>query len=128
MSRTRFFFTFFSSFSNNPDFNTKYYFNFFFLSNQVCLTNLFCWMAHVCYSLYFTDFVGEAVFGGNPQAPTNSDERELYEKGVRFGCWGMSTYSLSCSCYSLIIERLIQRFRARKVRTFDIMTIVNNID
>lgn len=32
----------------------------------LCLTNLFCWMAHVCYSLYFTDFVGEAVFGGNP--------------------------------------------------------------
>jgi len=73
----------------------------------------------VCYSLYFTDFVGEAVFGGNPQAPISSNERELYEEGVRFGCWGMSTYSLSCSCYSLIIERLIQRFRARKVRTFD---------
>lgn len=34
---------------------------------MVCLTNLFCWMAHVCYSLYFTDFVGEAVYGGNPQ-------------------------------------------------------------
>lgn len=34
---------------------------------MVCLTNLFCWMAHVCYSLYFTDFVGEAVFGGNPK-------------------------------------------------------------
>lgn len=36
---------------------------------MVCLTNLFCWMAHVCYSLYFTDFVGEAVYGGNPQSP-----------------------------------------------------------
>lgn len=35
---------------------------------MVCLTNLFCWMAHVCYSLYFTDFVGEAVYGGNPKA------------------------------------------------------------
>lgn len=34
---------------------------------MVCLTNLFCWMAHVCYSLYFTDFVGEAVYGGDPQ-------------------------------------------------------------
>lgn len=34
---------------------------------MVCLTNLFCWMAHVCYSLYFTDFVGEAVYGGNPK-------------------------------------------------------------
>lgn len=34
---------------------------------MVCITNLFCWMAHVCYSLYFTDFVGEAVFGGDPK-------------------------------------------------------------
>lgn len=33
----------------------------------LCLTNLFCWMSLVCYSLYFTDFVGEAVFGGNPK-------------------------------------------------------------
>jgi phage gp36-like protein len=33
---------------------------------MVCLTNLCCWMAHVCYSLYFTDFVGEAVYGGDP--------------------------------------------------------------
>ena len=38
---------------------------------MVCLTNLFCWMAHVCYSLYFTDFVGEAVYGGNPKASVN---------------------------------------------------------
>ena len=34
---------------------------------MVCVTNLFCWMAHVCYSLYFTDFVGEAVFNGDPK-------------------------------------------------------------
>lgn len=34
---------------------------------MLCLTNLFCWMAHVCYSLYFTDFVGEAVYGGDPK-------------------------------------------------------------
>ncbi|XP_012230355.2 membrane-associated transporter protein [Linepithema humile] len=88
---------------------------------QVCLTNLFCWMAHVCYSLYFTDFVGEAVFGGNPRAPSDTKERELYEEGVRFGCWGMSMYSLSCSCYSLIIERLIQRFRARKVYIYGLL-------
>lgn len=87
----------------------------------VCLTNLFCWMAHVCYSLYFTDFVGEAVFGGNPRAPADTVERELYEEGVRFGCWGMSMYSLSCSCYSLIIERLIQRFRARKVYIYGLL-------
>jgi solute carrier family 45, member 1/2/4 len=38
-----------------------------FSIRMVCVTNLFCWMAHVCYSLYFTDFVGEAVFDGDPK-------------------------------------------------------------
>lgn len=79
---------------------------------MVCLTNLFCWMAHVCYSLYFTDFVGEAVFGGDPKAARGSELQLLYEEGVRFGCWGMAMYSLSCACYSLIIERLIRMFRS----------------
>lgn len=77
---------------------------------MVCLTNLFCWMAHVCYSLYFTDFVGEAVFGGDPKANIGSIKQNLYEEGVRFGCWGMAMYSLSCACYSLIIEKLIKLF------------------
>ncbi|CAA9999623.1 unnamed protein product [Nesidiocoris tenuis] len=92
----------------------------------LCLTNLFCWMAHVCYSLNFTDYVGESVFGGDPtliesnhvsvlQAPEGSEKYKLYEDGVRFGCWGMSMYSLSCSIYSFIMEQLIQKFKAKKV-------------
>ncbi|XP_046963623.1 proton-associated sugar transporter A [Vanessa cardui] len=81
----------------------------------VCLTNLFCWMAHVCYSLYFTDFVGESVFGGNPAAPVGSESRINYEAGVRFGCWGMAMYSLSCACYSTVIEKLIKMLGAKKV-------------
>uniref|UniRef100_A0A336M410 CSON011274 protein n=1 Tax=Culicoides sonorensis TaxID=179676 RepID=A0A336M410_CULSO len=81
----------------------------------VCLTNLFCWMAHVSYSLYFTDFVGEAVFEGDPKAPPGTLSYDRYQEGVRFGCWGMAMYSLSCSCYSLIIERLIKRFKAKPV-------------
>ena len=54
----------------------------------LCLTNLFCWMSLVCYSLYFTDFVGEAVFGGDPSAAPGSEKRILYDQGVQFGCWG----------------------------------------
>lgn len=64
----------------------------------------------MCYSLYFTDFVGEAVFLGDPRAPEGTQSYELYSAGVRFGCLGMAMYSLSCACYSLIIERLIKRF------------------
>lgn len=81
----------------------------------LCLTNLFCWMSLVCYSLYFTDFVGEAVFGGDPGAAYGSPKRQLYDEGVQFGCWGMAMYSLSCSCYSFIIVKLVKMFSARPV-------------
>lgn len=76
----------------------------------LCLTNLFCWMAHVCYSLYFTDFVGESVFLGDPKAPDGSVEYELYNAGIRFGCWGMAMYSLSCALYSMVIEKFIRTY------------------
>lgn len=49
------------------------------------------------------------------QALDGTEKYLLYEAGVRFGCWGMAMYSLSCACYSLIIERLIKRFRAKSV-------------
>lgn len=79
----------------------------------LCLTNLFCWMSLVCYSLYFTDFVGQAVFHGDPTAPEGTAAHEAYEAGVRMGSLGMSLYSLSCSGYSLSIERLVNTFGER---------------
>ncbi|XP_036232925.1 proton-associated sugar transporter A isoform X2 [Bactrocera oleae] len=82
---------------------------------MICLTNLFCWMAHVCYSLYFTDFVGEAVYMGDPKGLEGSNSQIKYEEGVRFGCWGMAMYSLSCACYSLVIEKLIKKLSAKVV-------------
>lgn len=81
----------------------------------LCITNLFCWMSLVCYSLFFTDFVGQAVYGGDPNAPRGSDRHENYEAGVRLGSFAMSLYSFSCAVYSLAFERLVKRFKARNV-------------
>merc|ERR1719445_1716376 len=81
----------------------------------LCLTNLFCWSSLVCYSLYFTDFVGQAVFGGDPREPEGSPGRIVYNEGVRFACWGMSMYSLSCSCYSFMLDKMIKKFHAKPV-------------
>ena len=39
------------------------------------------------------------------QAEEFSEKRKLYDEGVRFGCWGMSMYSLSCSFYSFLLGR-----------------------
>jgi len=81
----------------------------------LCLTNLFCWSSLVCYSLYFTDFVGQAVFEGNPTALPGSEGRRKYDEGVKFACWGMAGYSLSCSFYSFCLDKLVKRFRAKPV-------------
>ena len=76
----------------------------------LCLTNLFSWMSLICYSLYFTDFVAESVFGGNPIASTDSKSFQLYESGVKFGCICMTLYSISCSFYSYYFQSLISIF------------------
>ncbi|CAF1017497.1 unnamed protein product [Rotaria sordida] len=81
----------------------------------LCLTNFFCWMALVSYSLFFTDFVGQAVFGGNPKLDYNHPLRLLYNDGVRFGSWGMSIYSISCSIYSYNIQSLNNYFGIKRV-------------
>ncbi|CAF0854071.1 unnamed protein product [Adineta ricciae] len=81
----------------------------------LCLTNFFCWMALVSYSLYFTDFVGQAVYGGDPAYESNHPLRILYNDGVRFGSWGMSIYSISCSIYSFNIQKLNHHFGIKRV-------------
>ncbi|KAK2145114.1 hypothetical protein LSH36_701g00035 [Paralvinella palmiformis] len=76
----------------------------------LCVTNLFCWMSLVCYSLYFTDFVGQAVYQGDPRADPDTRQHKLYERGVRMGSLAMSLYSFSCAVYSMSIEKLVARF------------------
>lgn len=43
----------------------------------LCFTNLLSWMGHILYCLYFTDFVGESVFHGDPAAPIDSPEYDV---------------------------------------------------
>lgn len=81
----------------------------------LCLTHLFTKMALLSYSLYFTDFVGEVIFVGNPMAPSGSEEHDLYDQGVRFGCFGLAAFALSCTLYSIVIDKLIKILGARFV-------------
>lgn len=84
----------------------------------LCLTNLFCWMSLVSYSLFLTEFVGAVVYGGDPVAPKGSESFELYQEGVRLGCFGLAIDSVSCAAYSLFIERLVHRFGAKQVYVY----------
>lgn len=43
----------------------------------LCITNCFAWMGEIIYALYFTDFVGESVFMGDPSADKDSTEYQV---------------------------------------------------
>ncbi|XP_039449562.1 proton-associated sugar transporter A-like [Culex pipiens pallens] len=79
------------------------------------LTQFLAQFGYLSYCMYFTDFVGSAVFGGDVAAPVGSPELALYEEGVRFGCWGMALFTISAALYSTIIGKLIKYFGGRTI-------------
>lgn len=50
--------------------------------------------------LFYTDFMGEVVFGGDPTASHDSEAYKRYNAGVSMGCWGMCIYAFSAAFYS----------------------------
>lgn len=50
--------------------------------------------------LFYTDFMGEVVYEGDPKAPHDSEAYQRYNAGVSMGCWGMCIYAFSAAFYS----------------------------
>ncbi|XP_058463424.1 proton-associated sugar transporter A-like [Malaya genurostris] len=88
----------------------------------IYITQWFSQLGYLSYCLYFTDFVGTAVYGGDVAAPVGSPELNLYEEGVRFGCWGMAIFTASAALYSVFIEKIIKCFSARPVYIGGLLT------
>uniref|UniRef100_A0A8C9Q9D6 Solute carrier family 45 member 1 n=1 Tax=Spermophilus dauricus TaxID=99837 RepID=A0A8C9Q9D6_SPEDA len=58
------------------------------------------WLSFEGMLLFYTDFMGEVVFQGDPKAPHTSEEYQKYNSGVTMGCWGMCIYAFSAALYS----------------------------
>eukprot|EP00057_Strongylocentrotus_purpuratus_P003292 XP_003726336.1 PREDICTED: solute carrier family 45 member 3 [Strongylocentrotus purpuratus] len=81
------------------------------------------WMAHLMTStavmgfrLYFTDYMGESIFSGNPEAVDGSLVKRAYEEGIRMGSFGLLLHSIISAVFSLVIGAVITRWGA--VRTY----------
>ncbi|MEQ2214668.1 hypothetical protein XENOCAPTIV_015958, partial [Xenoophorus captivus] len=59
------------------------------------------WLSFEGMLLFYTDFMGEVVFEGDPKAPHDSDAYQRYNAGVSMGCWGMCIYAFSAAFYSV---------------------------
>uniref|UniRef100_A0A8C2V0Y3 Proton-associated sugar transporter A n=1 Tax=Chinchilla lanigera TaxID=34839 RepID=A0A8C2V0Y3_CHILA len=64
------------------------------------------WLSFEGMLLFYTDFMGEVVFQGDPKAPHASEEYQKYNSGVTMGCWGMCIYAFSAALYSALLEKL----------------------
>ncbi|KAM9337924.1 membrane-associated transporter protein [Symphorus nematophorus] len=73
----------------------------------LCVSHLLGWTAFLCNMLFFTDFMGQIVYKGNPYAAHNSTAYATYERGVEVGCWGLCINAVSSALYSYVQRFLL---------------------
>ena len=71
------------------------------------ITSLLGWLTFSTFAIFYTNFVGQAIMKGNPHAAENSTALHKYDTGVRYGSWGLVSYSVATIIYSLIVKQLI---------------------
>ena len=80
---------------------------------RLALANYCSWTAVMGFNLFYTDYVGQAVYGGNPNAPEDSHLRTLYDEGVRMASWGLLFHCITSAIYAAIVDRLVTRYSMR---------------
>ncbi|XP_054208690.1 membrane-associated transporter protein isoform X1 [Homo sapiens] len=73
----------------------------------LCISHLIGWTAFLSNMLFFTDFMGQIVYRGDPYSAHNSTEFLIYERGVEVGCWGFCINSVFSSLYSYFQKVLV---------------------
>ncbi|XP_022538026.2 solute carrier family 45 member 3 [Astyanax mexicanus] len=80
---------------------------------RLFVAELCSWMALMTFVLFYTDFVGEGLYGGVPSAKPGSMERLLYEEGVRMASLGLFLQCVASVGFSLLMERMVACVGAR---------------
>ncbi|XP_055011804.1 solute carrier family 45 member 3 [Boleophthalmus pectinirostris] len=82
---------------------------------QLCVAQLCSWMAVMSFVLFYTDFIGEGLYDGVPNAAPGSVSRQRYDEGIRMGSLGLFMQCATSTVFSLLMSRLVQRFGSRRV-------------
>ena len=93
-----------------------------FVLRRLAIANFFSWTAVMGFNLFFTDYVGQAIYGGNPNAPEESHERALYDEGVRMGSWGLLLHCVVSAAYAGLVDRVVDRYGFKQMYFFGMLT------
>ncbi|XP_049889897.1 solute carrier family 45 member 4 [Epinephelus moara] len=77
---------------------------------RLCVCHLLTWFSIIAEAVFFTDFMGQVIYHGDPTAPINSTLLEDYHKGVQMGCWGLVIYAMTAATCSAILQKYLDNF------------------
>ena len=73
----------------------------------LCFESILLWLCvHSC-TLFVSDFAGQVVFEGNPNAGTTSKDLRNYDRGVRFGSLAMATMTLTIAITAPLLQKVL---------------------
>ncbi|XP_063103010.1 solute carrier family 45 member 4 isoform X2 [Cavia porcellus] len=73
---------------------------------RLCLCHLLTCFSVNTEAVFYTDFMGQVIYSGDPTAPSNSTEGQAYSAGVKMGCWGL----VICAATGAICSALLQKY------------------
>ncbi|KAM9319550.1 solute carrier family 45 member 3 [Gastrophryne carolinensis] len=82
---------------------------------RLFMAQLCTWMAFMTFTLFYTDFVGEGVYYGEPRAEPGTEARIRYEEGLRVGSLGLFLQSMISITFSFSMDHLIKTFGTRAI-------------
>lgn len=77
---------------------------------RLCICHLVTWFAVIGAAVFYTDFMGQVIYGGDPKGPSNSTELWNYNLGVQMGCWGLVIYAITAAICSAILQKCLDNY------------------
>ncbi|XP_046892969.1 solute carrier family 45 member 4 [Hypomesus transpacificus] len=74
---------------------------------RLCVCHLLTWFSIISEAVFYTDFMGQVIYGGDPTAAANSTELQNYHKGVQMGCWGLVVYAATAAVCSALLQKIL---------------------
>ncbi|KAK2854921.1 hypothetical protein Q7C36_006790 [Tachysurus vachellii] len=77
---------------------------------RLCVCHLVTWFAIISQAVFYTDFMGQVIYEGDPKAAANSNELQNYHKGVQMGCWGLVIYAAIAAICSAVLQKYLNSY------------------
>ncbi|KAK7139555.1 hypothetical protein R3I93_016629 [Phoxinus phoxinus] len=77
---------------------------------RLCVCHLVTWFAIIAEAVFYTDFMGQVIYEGDPTAPLNSTALHNYHRGVQMGCWGLVIYAATAAICSALLQKYLDNF------------------